>query len=211
MSESRTFDADCRSCPRLVDYLERVRRRFPGYHSRPVPAFGATEARLLVVGLAPGLHGANASGRPFTGDQAGLLLYRSLHRFGFSDRAESRAVDDGLRLRDCRITNALKCLPPGNLPVAAELAACNRFLRAEIEQLPANGLILALGGVAHRAVLRARGLIQARYPFAHGALHRLPGDLRVLDSYHCGRYNLQTRRLTPERFDAVLARARQLL
>lgn len=211
MSEPLAFDTDCRCCPRLVGYLESVRRRFPGYHSRPVPAFGAAAARLLVVGLAPGLHGANASGRPFTGDQAGQLLYRSLHRFGFSDRAESRAVDDGLQLRDCRITNAVKCLPPGNLPVAAELAACNRFLRAEIQQLPPNGLILALGGVAHRAVLRARGLTQARYPFAHGALHRLPGDLRVLDSYHCSRYNLQTRRLTPERFDAVLARARGLL
>jgi uracil-DNA glycosylase family 4 len=176
-----------------------------------VPAFGAVDARLLVVGLAPGLHGANASGRPFTGDQAGMLLFRCLHRFGFSDRAESRAVGDGLRLYDCRITNAVKCLPPGNLPKTTELTACNGFLGAELKQLPSDGLVLALGGVAHRAVLRACGLIQARYPFGHGALHRLPGELRLLDSYHCSRYNLQTRRLTPEQFDAVLARARELL
>ena len=163
----------CQLCPRLATYRAAIKQRFPHYHCAPVPAFDAADARLLVVGLAPGLHGANASGRPFTGDQAGRLLYRSLHRFGFSDRAESRAVDDGLQLRDCRITNAVKCLPPGNLPTAAEVAACNGLLRAEIEQLPPNGLVLALGGVAHRAVLRARGLIQARYPFGHGALHRL--------------------------------------
>ena len=211
MRESFAFDANCRRCPRLVRYLESVRQRFPEYHARPVPAFGATDARLLVVGLAPGLHGANASGRPFTGDQAGTLLYRSLHRYGFSDRSESLAVTDGLRLRDCRITNAVKCLPPDNLPNAAELTACNAFLGVEIEQLPPDGLVLALGGVAHRAVLRACGLIQARYPFGHGALHRLAGGLRLLDSYHCSRYNLQTRRLTPEQFDAVLARARELL
>ena len=211
MLESLTYDGDCRRCPRLVSHLESVRQEFPEYHSRPVPAFGAADARLLVVGLAPGLHGANASGRPFTGDQAGMLLFRSLHRFGFSDRAESRAVGDGLRLYDCRITNAVKCLPPGNLPNTAELTACNGFLSAELNQLPSDGLVLALGGVAHRAVLRACGLIQARYPFGHGNLDRLPSGLRLLDSYHCSRYNLQTRRLTPEQFDAVLDQARELL
>lgn len=209
--ESAQFDPECARCSRLVDHLAEVRKRFPEYHCRPVPAFGAANARLLIVGLAPGLHGANASGRPFTGDQAGDLLFRSLHRFGFSDRPESRAGDDGLRLRDCRITNAVKCLPPGNLPNGTELTACNGFLAGEIARLPTGGLLLALGGVAHRAVIKACGLVQSRYRFVHGGLHRLPNGLELLDSYHCSRYNLQTRRLTPDMFNTVLARARDLL
>lgn len=199
---------DCTRCPRLVALREEVRRTHPDYHAAPVPAFGPASASLLVVGLAPGMHGANATGRPFTGDYAGELLYRTLHRFGFASAAESRHADDGLQLIDCRITNAVKCLPPQNKPVGAEVNACNDFLGPE---LAGARVILALGGVAHRATVRALGLRQRDVPFGHGAEHRLARGRYLLDSYHCSRYNTQTRRLTPAMFEGVFERARALL
>ena len=204
------FDPDCRRCPRLAGFLDSVARDHPTYHARPVPPFGDPDARLLVVGLAPGLHGANATGRPFTGDHAGIILYATLHRFGYASRPESTAADDGLELRNCRITNAVKCLPPQNKPTGPEVRECNGFLAAELTTLPATGVVLALGRIAHDAVLAASGLKRAAYPFGHAAEHDL-GGLRLVDSYHCSRYNTNTRRLTPEMFDAVFARIGELL
>lgn len=204
------FDPNCRRCPRLVEFLCEVRGRYPAYHARPVPAFGADRAALLVVGLAPGLHGANASGRPFTGDYAGILLYETLHRFGFADRPVSEHASDGLRLLNCRITNAVKCVPPQNKPLPLEVKTCNAFLADELDRVPAR-VILALGRIAHDAVLKALGLPGKGFTFGHGTEHRLPDDRILLDSYHCSRYNTQTRRLTPEMFAGVLARARALI
>lgn len=191
--------------------LAGVRRCYPEYHAAPVPPFGDPAARLLIVGLAPGMHGANATGRPFTGDQAGILLYAGLHRLGLADRPQSLAADDGLRLRGCRITNAVKCLPPANKPSTAEVRACNAFLAGEIRSLAPAAVLIALGRIAHSAVLRSQGLTQSRFPFAHGAEHRLPGALVLLDSYHCSRYNTQTGRLTAPMLETVLSRARALV
>jgi uracil-DNA glycosylase len=205
------MDPDCRRCTRLAEFLDTVRSDHPAYFARPVPPFGASAARLLIVGLAPGMHGANASGRPFTGDYAGILLYRTLHEFGFASRPESVARDDGLELHDCRITNAVKCLPPQNKPLPAEIRQCNDFLRTELATLPERAVILALGRIAHEAVLRATGAKLKDHGFGHAAEHRLANGLHLLDSYHCSRYNTQTRRLTEEMFRAVVARARALL
>jgi len=205
------FDPDCTECPRLAGFLAEVRARFPAYHARPVAPFGAPDARLLIVGLAPGMHGANATGRPFTGDHAGILLYATLHAHGFATAPQSVARDDKLRLLDCRITNAVKCLPPANKPEGAEVQRCNRFLATELASAPDRGVFLALGAIAHGAVLRALGLRAAEHRFAHGAEHDLPNGRILLDSYHCSRYNTQTRRLTPAMFDTVFARARALL
>ena len=204
------FDRGCRACPRLAGFLDEVNACYPDYYCRPVPPFGDAAARLLIVGLAPGMHGANRTGRPFTGDHAGILLYGTLHKYGFGSRAESLSADDDLTLLDCRITNAVKCLPPDNKPVGAEINTCNRFLANELDTLQPGSVVLALGGIAHRAILKARGLRQADYKFAHAADHDL-GAFRMLDSYHCSRYNTNTGRLTPEMFDAVFARARELL
>lgn len=200
------FDLDCRACPRLATFLDEVHVKHPTYHARPVPAFGAAEPKLLIVGLAPGMHGANRSGRPFTGDTAGILLYQTLHQFGYASAPESVSIDDGLQLIDCRITNAVKCLPPANKPEPGEIRECNHFLAAEIEALPAQASILALGQIAHQAVLRALGLKLKDYPFAHASDYRLPNGRRLVSSYHCSRYNTQTRRLTPEMFAAVFER-----
>ena len=203
---TNTFDLDCRACPRLAGFLDEVRVKHPGYHARPVPAFGDPQPRLLIVGLAPGMHGANRSGRPFTGDYAGVLLYATLHKFGYASAPESIAADDGLSLIGCRITNAVKCLPPANKPEPAEIRTCNRFLTAELAELaelPELPVILALGRVAHEAALRALGHKLKDYPFAHGSDHRLPNGWRLVSSYHCSRYNTQTRRLTPDMFEAV--------
>ncbi|MBI3069024.1 MAG: uracil-DNA glycosylase [Betaproteobacteria bacterium] len=199
------FSPDCRLCPRLARHLDEVRRNHPGYHARPVGLFGAARARLLIVGLAPGMHGANRTGRPFTGDYAGILLYDTLHRFGFANRPVSVARGDGLRLVGCRITNAVKCLPPGNKPLPAEIKRCNAYLRQEIAELPRGAVILALGTVAHQAVLLALDVPRRRYPFRHGALYRLPQGFTLHDSYHCSRYNTQTKRLTPGMFRAVFS------
>ena len=204
------FDRSCRACPRLAAFLDDVRERNPDYYCRPVPPFGDDAARFLIVGLAPGMHGANRTGRPFTGDHAGILLYETLHKFGFSNRPASQSATDGLTLVDCRITNAVKCLPPENKPVGAEINTCNAFLSRELAGLAPESVVLALGGIAHRAVVRAVGLRQADYRFAHAAVHDL-GNYRMLDSYHCSRYNTNTRRLTTEMFEDVFRMARQLL
>ncbi len=204
------FDIDCRACPRLAAFLDVVNERYPDYYCRPVPPFGDASARFLIVGLAPGMHGANRSGRPFTGDHAGILLYQMLHKFGFSSSAESESTEDGLVLTNCRITNAVKCLPPDNKPVGGEINMCNAFLANELGLLPENSVVMALGGIAHRAVVKALGMRQADFKFGHAAVHDLK-QFRLLDSYHCSRYNTNTRRLTPEMFESVFAQARQLL
>lgn len=201
----RRFDPDCRDCPRLAAFLRTVRHEHPDYHAAPVAPFGDPHARLLIVGLAPGLHGANRTGRPFTGDYAGVLLYRTLHRFGFASTTCSTARNDGLELRGCRITNTVKCLPPQNKPETSEVRGCNRYLAAELSELAAGSAILALGTIAHRAVLLAFELRAAEYPFAHGAVHRLPNGRLLFDSYHCSRYNTQTNRLSAAMFEAVFA------
>ncbi|MBT8077158.1 MAG: uracil-DNA glycosylase [Gammaproteobacteria bacterium] len=205
------YDPDCRQCPRLATFLDAVAEKNEGYHCAPVAPFGDANARLLIVGLAPGMHGANRTGRPFTGDHAGILLYQTLFDFGFSSANESIAADDRLRLLDCRITNAVKCLPPENKPVGAEINTCNTFLANELATLSADSLVIALGGIAHRAIVRACGLRQADFKFGHGAEHALPERFTMLDSYHCSRYNTNTGRLTPDMFRAVFARARSLL
>lgn len=208
---TKTFDPRCRCCDRLVDFLRAVEREHPGYHCAPVAPFGDPGARLLIVGLAPGKHGANASGRPFTGDYAGILLYRTLHEFGFASEPESRHAGDGLVLTDCRITNAVKCLPPDNKPLNSELKNCNPYLRAEIEQSPPGLVILALGQLAHRALLRTFDLKQSAFKFAHDVQHQLPGGRVLVDSYHCSRYNTQTGRLTESMFRKVFRRIRKLM
>jgi uracil-DNA glycosylase family 4 len=176
-----------------------------------VAPFGDRRARLLIVGLAPGLHGANRTGRPFTGDYAGILLYQTLHRYGFASRPDSVHRRDGLKLKNCRITNAVKCWPPANKPLPAEIATCNPYLAAELASLKEGGVVLALGRIAHDAVLRALGLKGSAFRFGHGNLHPLPGGRRLLDSYHCSRYNTQTRRLTPAMFGTVVRHARRLV
>lgn len=197
---------DCPDCPRLVEFRHRNRAAFPDFHNAPVPSFGGEDARLLIVGLAPGLKGANRTGRPFTGDYAGDLLYATLGEFGFAEGTYSQRPDDGLTLIGCRIVNAVRCVPPENKPTPAEIKTCNRFLAAELAGLPKLGAILALGRIAHDATLRALGQRLAPYPFAHGAEHALPDGRTLYDSYHCSRYNTNTGVLTPEMFRAVFAR-----
>jgi uracil-DNA glycosylase family 4 len=197
------YDPACRECPRLAAFLAVVQADYPGYWCKPVPPFGAPDARLVIVGLAPGMHGANATGRPFTGDHAGILLYETLHAFGFASRPRATARDDGLQLSGCRITNAVKCLPPENKPTPAETRTCNRFLAADLARVPAGGAVVALGRIAHDAALRATGSRPALHTFAHGARHPLPGGRQLFDSYHCSRYNTNTRRLTPAMFRSV--------
>jgi len=211
MATNLGFDPNCTRCSRLSGYLTRIRKEYPDYHAAPVAPFGSQHIDLLVVGLAPGLHGANASGRPFTGDHAGILLYQTLYKHGFSNKPSSQHRNDGLKLKNCRITNAVKCVPPQNKPTTAEINLCNAFLQQELKQLKQATVILCLGAIAHRAVLRAFGLKLADYPFAHHALHRLQNGHHIVDSYHCSRYNTQTRRLTAEMFDQVFATARSLI
>jgi uracil-DNA glycosylase family 4 len=204
------FDPGCRRCPRLAQFREASGQRFPGYHAAPVPAFGDPDPRWLVVGLAPGMHGANRTGRPFTGDYAGVLLYETLHAVGAASRATSEAADDGLRLGGVRITNAVKCVPPENKPTPAEARSCNAFLRAELARHARLRVIVALGRIAHDAVLDAAGEPRSARRFAHGAEHLLADGRWLVDSYHCSRYNTQTRRLTPEMFRTVIGRAAAL-
>jgi uracil-DNA glycosylase family 4 len=204
IAASATYDPGCRRCTRLADFLDEVRTEHPGYWCKPVPPFGDDEARLVIVGLAPGMHGANASGRPFTGDHAGIILYATLHRFGFASAPMSTARDDGLALIGCRINNAVKCLPPGNKPLPSEIDACNAYLAADLMQLRPGTAVLALGRIAHDAALVALGAARSAYRFAHGARHDVAGHA-LFDSYHCSRYNTNTRRLTPAMFDAVFA------
>lgn len=213
MSEA-VYRADCRACPRLAKFLDRVKYENPAYFCKPVPPFGAPDAKLVIVGLAPGMHGANRTGRPFTGDHAGYLLYATLQKFGFATGTFSPDGDDDLALRDCRISNAVKCLPPDNKPTPDEIKRCNPYLIADLAQ-PGAKVIVALGLIAHGALLSAFGLKKSHSKFAHGAEHVLPRDGKpsviILDSYHCSRYNTNTRRLTPEMFEVVFARARELV
>lgn len=204
------FDENCTRCPRLSDFLKGIAIERPDYFAKPVPPFGDRKAHLLIVGLAPGMHGANRTGRPFTGDHAGILLYKTLYDAGFSSSPESIASDDGLVLHDCRITNAVKCLPPQNKPETSEIKNCNVFLNTELNTLPDGAVIFALGKIAHDAVLRSLGRTLSKYPFGHATEYKLDGKW-LLSSYHCSRYNTQTKRLTAKMFNAVFVRARELL
>ena len=205
-SRDPRYDPSCRRCARLATFLDLVREENPGYWCKPVPPFGDPDARLVIVGLAPGMHGANASGRPFTGDFAGILLYETLHAYGWSNQPLGAAVGDGLTLAGCRITNAVKCLPPQNKPLPVEIANCNSYLAADLATLPRGAAVLALGRIAHEATVRALRLKPRDFAFAHGASHRLdapaPG-IALFDSYHCSRYNTNTRRLTTAMFRSV--------
>ena len=207
---TEAYDADCIHCPRLAGFLADTRRRQPGYWARPVAPFGAEKASLLIVGLAPGMHGANRTGRPFTGDHAGILLYETLHELGIATRPTSVSADDGLRLRNARITNAVKCLPPQNKPQPDEIRRCNTFLRSELAQLEGLRVVVALGRIAHDAVLMALDRARSAHPFAHAREHSLADSRWLVDSYHCSRYNTQTRRLTPTMFKSVMRRSCEL-
>lgn len=205
------YDPRCRRCLRLAAYLDECRAKHPGYWGRPVDSFGAARPRVVLVGLAPGFHGANRTGRPFTGDHAGILLYRTLYDLGLSTQPASVRADDGLELKGVRILNAVKCAPPGNRPLPEEVRRCNAFLAAELEHLwPRVKVVVALGRIAHDAVLDARSLKRSSRRFAHAAEHELPAGRILIDSYHCSRYNTQTRRLTERMFRTVLERAREL-
>ncbi|HEV7267211.1 MAG TPA: uracil-DNA glycosylase [Falsiroseomonas sp.] len=196
---------DCPLCPRLVAYRQANRAKWPEAHNAPVPCWGPREAPLMVLGLAPGVKGANRTGRPFTGDHAGKLLYATLLKFGLARGEYREDPKDGMELAGARIVNAVRCVPPENLPTPAEIATCNRFLAAERDAMPALRAVLALGLVAHNALLKTYRIPAARLKFAHGALHELPGGLLLADSYHVSRYNTQTGRLTPAMFEAVVA------
>lgn len=201
---------DCPLCPRLVAFREANRAALPAYFNGAVPGFGAERPWLLLVGLAPGLHGANRTGRPFTGDYAGDLLYETLDRFGLSRGNYAKEPDDGLELVGCRISNAVHCVPPQNKPTPEEANTCRVFLGTEIKTNPDLKVLIALGTIAHDAVLRILGVKKSAHPFGHGVVHALPGGLTLVDSYHCSRYNTNTRRLTPEMFRAVFATAMAL-
>jgi uracil-DNA glycosylase family 4 len=207
---------DCQLCPRLAAYREELKRQYPDYHCAPVAAMGDIGAALFIVGLAPGLHGANASGRPFTGDASGDLLFATLHHYGFARQPDSRTLDSEQQLLDCRITNAVKCVPPQNKPLSLEINTCNRFLRTEIKQLPSSSIVLTLGAIAHRAVIRALGLQQSAFPFQHGAQYSLQDDegsniRQLFTSYHPSRYNVNTGKITAASFARVFASIREVL
>ena len=196
---------DCPICPRLAAFRAANRAMEPGWFNAPVPSWGPRTARLLVVGLAPGLRGANRTGRPFTGDHAGMLLYATLAKFGLATGTYDARPDDGFQLTGCRVVNAVRCVPPENKPQPAEIRACNNFLRAELAAMPDLRGILALGVIAHEAVLRARGARVAAYRFSHSTTHALPDDLVVTDSYHVSRYNTNTGRLTQAMFETAVS------
>ena len=193
------YDPNCKKCSRLEQFLTSTKVKYPHYFCKPVPSFGSSSPFLLIVGLAPGMHGANNTGRPFTGDHAGILLYKALYKFGFSNKPESIHNDD-LKLINCRITNAVKCLPPENKPTIYEINNCNTYLANELGELKARTVILALGTIAHNAILKALHLTRSNFEFSHGGRHILPNELILYDSYHCSRYNTQTKRLTEAMF-----------
>jgi uracil-DNA glycosylase family 4 len=200
---------DCGECPRLFEFRAANRRAFPDWSNAPVESFGEQEARVVIVGLAPGLRGANRTGRPFTGDYAGDLLYSTLLEFGFASGIYDRRADDGLKLIDCAIVNAVRCVPPQNKPTTQEIATCRRYLAQAISALPRLRIMVALGRIAHESALRALKLSPAKFPFAHGARHALtPDGLWLFDSYHCSRYNTNTGVLTPAMFRQVFASIR---
>jgi uracil-DNA glycosylase family 4 len=200
-------DRDCPLCPRLAQYRKDARAQHPDWFNAPVPSFGDAGGRLLIVGLAPGLQGANRTGRPFTGDYAGDLLYSTLLEYGFAEGRYEARPDDGLRLKDCLIGNAVHCVPPQNKPLPAEINTCRRFLAATVESMPRLRAIISLGRIAHDSVLKVLKLRGAEAPFAHGAVHQA-GRLRLYDSYHCSRYNTNTGVLTPEMFRSVFAKVK---
>lgn len=203
LSEPEGPKANCDLCPRLVEFRERNAAAWPDWHNAPVPSFGPIDAQLLIVGLAPGLKGANCTGRPFTGDYAGDLLYQTLGRFGYTSGTYDKHKDDGLTLSDCRIVNAVRCVPPQNKPVGAEIASCRPFLVDEMAAMTNIKVLLALGGIAHNTILSTLGERRAAYKFAHCAVHELTDGLILADSYHCSRYNTNTGRLTEEMFEDV--------
>jgi uracil-DNA glycosylase family 4 len=200
-------DRDCPLCPRLLIFRETARAREPDWFNSPVPSFGDPDGRLLIVGLAPGLQGANRTGRPFTGDFAGDLLYATLIEYGFAEGVYQARPDDGMRLVDCRISNAVRCVPPQNKPLPAEINTCRQFLTASLASMPRLSAIVALGRVAHESTLKALNVRGVEAPFAHGAIHHA-GAYKLYDSYHCSRYNTNTRVLTPDMFRSVFARVR---
>jgi uracil-DNA glycosylase family 4 len=202
---------DCPLCPRLVTYREENARAEPTWFNGAAPSFGDPGARLVVVGLAPGRSGANRTGRPFTGDYAGELLYGTLKKFGFAEGVYRADPNDGFRLIDAMITNAVRCAPPENKPTPGEIATCRQFLTARLSSLPRLRVILALGSIAHESVLRAHNVKPSAARFAHGAEAALPNGRTLISSYHCSRYNTQTRRLTTEMFENVMARAKALI
>ena len=203
--------ADCRLCPRLVEYREENARKHPEWFNGAVPSFGDAEASLLIIGLAPGVTGANKSGRPFTGDWAGDLLYATLDKFAFSEGTYEARPDDGLQLKQAMITNAVRCVPPANKPVGAEINTCRPFLDARMKALPNLKVLLCLGKIAHDSTVRTLGLRLKNYPFGHASEYLLPDGRTLLSSYHCSRYNTNTGRLTADMFEAVFARARELV
>ncbi|MBV6632780.1 MAG: uracil-DNA glycosylase [Alphaproteobacteria bacterium] len=195
--------SDCSDCPRLSQFLADTRVKLPDYHNAPVPSFGPTDAELLIVGLAPGMHGANQTGRPFTGDYAGDLLYATLGKFGFATGTYAKRPDDGLQLTGCRVTNAVRCVPPQNKPETKEIATCRPYLTGELDLLPNLKAVLTLGLIAHKSTLAAIGLKQSYVPFTHGGKHEVGKPWKLFGSYHCSRYNTNTGRLTTEMFEAV--------
>jgi uracil-DNA glycosylase family 4 len=208
--ESGKPGRDCPRCPRLVAFRASWRELEPEWFNAPVASFGARDARLLIVGLAPGLRGANRTGRPFTGDYAGDLLYATLSEFEFAEGRYQARPDDGLKLVDCRITNAVRCVPPENKPTPQEIATCRDFLTATITEMPRLCAIVALGRVAHESLIVAQGARRSAYPFGHGRSHPM-GALKLFDSYHCSRYNTNTGVLTPQMFRDVFAQVRAYL
>ena len=202
--------SDCPRCERLVAFRHQARARHPDWFNAPVPNFGDRNARLLIVGLAPGMQGANRTGRPFTGDYAGDLLYETLGQFGFAQGVYRQRPDDGLTLHDCRIANAVRCVPPENKPTGGEIATCRPFLVASLAEMTSLQVIVALGRIAHDSALTALGCRLASHPFGHARQHAL-GKVTLIDSYHCSRYNTNTRRLTPEMFREVFAAVRVLI
>ena len=210
MSKS-IYQANCKKCPRLADFLKSSKQKFPDYFCKPVPAFGDPKAKFLIVGLAPGLHGANATGRPFTGDFAGVLLYKTLYKFGYANKAKSVSANDKLKLKNCRITNAVKCVPPANKPTTEEIKICNVYLKNELKTLLPGNVILALGKIAHDSIIRSYDLKLSQNPFGHENIHEIGNGLTLIDSYHCSRYNTQTKRLTQKQFEHVFKKVSDTL
>ena len=207
----KTPPPDCDLCPRLLDFRKKNQEKFPDKFNAPVPAFGPVKARLLIAGLAPGLKGANFTGRPFTGDYAGDLLFKTLLKQGFAKGRYDACADDSLRLVDCRIVNAVRCVPPENKPTTQEIQTCRQFFMSDLENMINLRVILALGRIAHDSVLKSFGHTLSKFKFAHQAEHRLTDDIIMVDSYHCSRYNTQTGRLTDDMFESAVSRCRSLV
>lgn len=205
------YQANCKKCARLAEFLKSSKQKHPEYFCKPVPAFGDPKAKFLIVGLAPGMHGANATGRPFTGDHAGILLYETLFKFGFATKPVSVSADDNLKLKNCRITNAVKCVPPANKPTTEEIKTCSGYLKNELQALHEGNVILALGKIAHDSVIRSFDLKLSQHPFGHENIHQIGDGLTLINSYHCSRYNTQTKRLTQKQFEHVFKKVIDLL